>query len=144
MTLLNINLTTPNADGTLSPAKGVLRFAPTQRRTDGGNTILPTPFTQQLVTGAAAVELQPTTLEWVWRIDEHIPGAPGRTIYAAIPDQATAAYPDLVPLDPATLTPAAEPAAAWTVALAETEARLEQGTLTPDPDDPGFFLIGAQ
>lgn len=143
MTLLNIHLTTPNADGTLTPAKGVIRFAPTQRRTDAATVVLPTPFTHPLVAGYAAVELQPTTPDWVWRIDEHIPGAPGRTIYAAIPNQETVAYPDLVPLDPATLTPAEPPTAAWTAALAETEARLEAGQLTPDPDDPGFFLLGA-
>jgi hypothetical protein len=139
MTLLNIELTTPAADGSLTPALGVLRFTPTQRRTVDGVTVLPAPFTEQLVLGIAAVELEPTTLAWVWRIDEHVSGSPARTIYAAIPDQSDLDYTALIPIDPATLAPAPSLDPAWLAALTELSA----ATITPDPDDPGFFLIGA-
>lgn len=143
MTLLEIALTVPAKDGTLTPANGMMRFTPTRRRHEGGVVVLPVPFAEPLTLGIVAVELEPTTPEWVWRIDEHVSGSPSRTIYATIPDAPSILYTDLVSIDPKTLAPNAEPAPAWTVALAETDTRLSQGTITPDPDDPGFFLIGA-
>lgn len=143
MTLVNIDLTTPAADGTLTPANGVLRFTPTQRRTVDGVTVLPAPFTEHLADGIAAVELEPTTLAWVWRIDEHASGSPARTIYAAIPDQLELNYPDLVPLDPGSLAPAPSADPAWLAPFTDLETRLDAGVVTPDPDNPGFYLIGA-
>lgn len=143
MTLLNISLTTPAADGTLTPANGVLRFTPTQRRTVGGVVVLPAPFTEHLADGIAAVELEPTTLAWVWRIDEHASGSAARTIYAAIPDVAEIDYPDLVPLDPYSLAPAPSADPAWLAPFTDLQASVTAGTITPDPDDTGFFLIGA-
>jgi len=143
MTLLNVVLTQPTQDGTLTPAKGVLIFTPTQRRTVDGTVVLPVRFQAPLVAGAAVVELEPSTLAWVWRIDEHVAGIPARTIYAAIPDTLDLDYTDLVPIDPDTLTAIEAPEPAWTAALTEADTRLSAGTITPDPDDPGFFLIGA-
>ncbi len=139
MTLLNIELTTPAADGTLTAARGVLRFTPTQRRTVDGVTVLPSPFAEHLELGIAAVELEPTTLAWVWRIDEYVSGSPARTIYAAIPDQESILYTALIPIDPATLAPAPSTDPAWLAPFEELSA----GTVTPDSDNPGFYLIGA-
>ena len=143
MTIVNIVLTQPKQDGTLSPAKGVLRFTPTARRVIDGTVVLPIPFQAPLVDGEATVELEPTTLAWIWRIDEHVTGSTSRTSYVTIPDVLDIDYTDLVPVDPATLTPTEAPEPAWTAALTEADERLSAGTITPDPDDPGFFLIGA-
>lgn len=139
MTLLNIELTTPAADGSLTPAKGVIRFTPTARRVVDDITVLRSSFQVPLVLGLAAVELEPTTLAWVWQIDEHISGSRTRTIYATIPDALEVNYTDLIPIDPDTLEPAPSTDPAWLAALTELSA----ATITPDPDDPGFFLIGA-
>lgn len=136
MTLVDISLTTPTADGSQAPARGVLRFTPTKRRTLNETVVLPVSFQVPLTLGVAVVELAPNDLTWAWRIDEHAIGVPGRTIFTNIPDEVSVSYGDLIPIDPATLEPNAEPPAAWTVALAAA-------TITPDPDDPGFFLIGA-
>jgi hypothetical protein len=143
MTVLNVVLTQPRPDGTRTPAKGVLMFTPTQRHTVDDEVVLPVPFQAKLVDGAVDVELEPSTLAWVWRIDEHASGTASRTIYATIPDVGPVNYKDLVPLDPATLGPVEAPEPAWTAALTEVDERLSAGTIQPDPDDPGFFLIGA-
>jgi hypothetical protein len=139
MTIVNIVLTQPKQDGTLSPAKGVLRFTPTARRVIDGTVVLPIPFQAPLVEGAATVELEPTTLAWIWRIDEHVSGSTSRATYVTVPDVLDIDYTDLAPIDPATLAPAPSADPAWLAALTELSA----ATITPDPDDPGFFLIGA-
>lgn len=146
MTLVNFDLTTPAADGSLSPAKGVLRFTPTARRVVVGTpdvVVLPASFQVSLLEGVAGVTLAPTDLAWVWRIDEHVSGTKARTIYTAVPDSASVDYTDLVPIDPDTLTPEPSPDPAWLAPFTELETRLDAGTITPDPDNPGFFLIGA-
>jgi len=143
MTTVNFDFRTPAPDGTLVPASGSLRLTPTERRSIAGAAVLPVSFQVNLVDGAASVTLAPTDTSWAWRIDEIISGAPGRTIYAAVPDAESVPYTDLIPLNPGTLAPVAAPSAAWAVMLAETDTRLSAGVITPDPDDTGFFLIGA-
>lgn len=143
MTLVHFDLTTPTADGSLMPAKGVIRFTPTSRRVVDDITVLPVPFQVPLVLGMADVELEPTSLAWVWQIDEHISGSRARTIYATVPDVLEVDYTDLVPIDPDTLTPLPSPDPAWLAPFTELETRLDAGTVTPDPDNPGFYLIGA-
>lgn len=143
MTLVQANLTTPAADGSLTPARGVLRFTPTKRRVLNDTVVLPVPFQVPLTLGMAEVDLAPNDLTWVWRIDEHVSGTPSRSIFANIPDEVTVQYTDLVPIDPATLAPEPSLDPAWSAAVAELQAGLAATTITPDPDDPGFFLIGA-
>jgi hypothetical protein len=137
MTLIKISLVTPQADGTTTAATGGLRFTPTARRVIVGTpdqVVLPKSFQVALVAGAADVTLAPTTTGWVWRIDEHLAGSPARTIYVTVPDVASIDYPDLVPVDPATLTPAAPLAPAWVasqnLALARDPSQLFVGTVT--------------
>lgn len=113
MTLLEIVLTVPAADGAQLPAAGVLRFAPTRRRVLNGTTVLPKPFQVPLLLGMAQVDLAANDASWVWRIDEHVSGTPARTIYANIPDAVTVLYTDLVSIDPVTLAPTAELSPAW-------------------------------
>jgi hypothetical protein len=105
--------------------------------------VLAVQFQQNLIAGIADVVLAPTDSTWAWRIEESINGSPSRTIYATVPNVESIPYTDLVQIDPNTLMPTALPGAAWSAMLAETDTRLSAGTITPDPDDPGFFLIGA-
>lgn len=146
MTLVKAFLTDPAADGSLVPAKGALQFAPTARRVVTGtpdSVVLPSRFQVRLEDGAANVTLAPNDLTWLWRIDEHISGQPARTVYVNVPDVAEVDYTDLVSIDPDTLTPAPSPNPAWLAPFEDLEARLDAGVIAPDPDDPGFFLIGA-
>ena len=139
MTLVDIAMSSPAADGSLVPARGMLRFTPTNRRVLNDTTVLPVSFQVSLTLGVAEVDLAANDLSWVWRIDEHVSGSPSRTIYTNIPDAVSVPYTDLVPLDPVTLAPAPSTDPAWLDAYTQLAA----ATITPDPDDPGFFLIGA-
>lgn len=148
MTLLEIVLTVPAADGSQVPAAGVLRFAPTRRRVLNGTTVLPRPFQVPLTLGMATVDLAPNDATWVWRIDEHVSGTPARTIYTNIPDAVSFLYADLVAIDPATLLPTAELTPAWAERVTELEAAVAAipepaPALTADPDYPGLYQIGA-
>lgn len=144
MTLLEIALTVDAPDGSQTPADGVMRFAPTKRRVLNGATVLPKPFVVPLTLGMAQVDLAPNDATWVWRIEEYVPSTPARAIYTNIPDAVSVLYTDLVPIDPATLAPAADLTPAWAERVTELEAAVAAATtITPDPDDPGFFLIGA-
>lgn len=144
MTLLDIDLTSDTASGVLAAAQGALRFRPTQRRVLDDITILPIPFQVALTAGLAQVELASNDpAAWVWRIDEHVTGCKSRTIYVNIPDAEAVNYSELVPLDPSSLSPEPSPVPAWAGPLAELTERLDAGTVTPDPDHPGFYLIGA-
>lgn len=147
MTILEIVLTVPAADGAQLPAQGVLRFTPTRRRTLNGTIVLPKPFQVSLLLGTAHVDLAANDATWVWRIDEHVSGTPARTIYANIPDAISVLYTDLVSIDPATLAPTAAPDAAWTVRVDALETALADAVaspaLTADPVYAGLYQIGA-
>lgn len=143
MTLVDITLTVPAADGSQTAAQGVLRFAPTRRRVLNGTTVLPKPFQVPLTLGMAQVDLAPNDTSWVWRIDEHVSGTPARTIYTNIADAVTVNYSALVSIDPATLAPTADLTPAWDERVTTLETTVATSTIAPDPNDPGFFLIGA-
>jgi hypothetical protein len=146
MTIVHVVMAQPAADGVMVPATGVMRFTPTARRVIVGTpdtVVLPASFQVNLLDGVADVLLAPTDLAWVWRIDEHVSGTKARTIYAAVPDVAAVDYTDLVPIDPETLAPEPSPNPAWLAPFTDLETRLDAGTVTPDPDHPGFYLIGA-
>lgn len=144
MTIVHVLILTP-IDGTTGPAKGELRWQPTARRiipADGllpAAIVLPAPFDVPLIAGAADVSVEPSTGAWVWTVVESFIGAPSRRRYLAVPDVATVDYADLVEIDPSTLSPVPSPDPAWLAPLNELAA----GTITPDPDHPGFYLIGA-
>lgn len=149
MTIVRVNIKAP-ADGPPVSAIGSLRWQPTLRRIlpaegdEPAAILLPNEFLVTLVEGEADIDVEPNTGAWVWAVMEQFKGQPTRRRYLHIPNQASVDYTDLVEVDPGTLGPI--PAAlvpAWAAALAETDTRLSQGILTPDPDDPGFFLIGA-
>lgn len=116
MTLVRIALDVPGPAGNVR-AVGRIRATPTLRRTVGDAIVLPASFTAVLVSGVATAELAPTAANWCWRIEEMT--ASPATRYVTVPASGTTlGYEDLTDVDPATLDPAIEPEAAWTVALA--------------------------
>jgi hypothetical protein len=100
-----------------------MRWQPSGRRVGAdGALILPEGFPVALVAGTAVVDVEPSTDIWVWKVTEFFSGQFPRSRYLAVPDTGPVNYTDLVEVDPVTL-----------------DAAL---TVTPDPDNPGLYLIG--
>lgn len=122
MTVVNIEVQVPG-NGSLASGQGSLRWAPTGRRVgDDGALILPASFSVDLVDGSATVDVEPSTTLWAWAVREVFAGEPPRRRYFAVPAEGPVNYTDLVEVDPVTL-----------------DAALN---VSPDPDNPGFYLIG--
>lgn len=116
MTIVNIKIATPRVTG-LVPAVGSMLWTPTRLHVIDDTVVVPASFRVVLTDGEATIAVDPTTLEWVWRVDEQIAGAPSRTRYLPVAAGDPVEYTDLVPIDPVTLEPAAEPEPAWWAAL---------------------------
>ena len=148
MTVIRVSVQSP-ADGSPVPSLGLLIWSPTARRIVPASgpspaaIVLPSEFRVPLVGGAADIYVEPTTLEWVWTVMEVFSGVPARRKYFTVPDTASVDYADLVEIDPSTLSPVPPASPAWVAPFTELDTRLSAGVITPDPDDPGFFLIGA-
>ena len=148
MTVVRLNVLLPS-NGADVAAAGSVRWQPTARRVvpAGGGIpaalVLPASFTVTLADGAADVDVEPSTGVWVWCVVENFVSVPARRRYFAVPDAVSVDYADLVEIDPDTLAPAPSADPAWAEPLTELDTRLSAGVITPDPDDPGFFLIGA-
>lgn len=144
MTVVRVNAKVP-VDGALAPARGFLWWSPTARRVvpaGGGEPatiILPAQIKAPLVAGAVDITVEPTTNAWVWCVLEAFTGFPSRRRYFAVPTAASVDYADLVEIDLASLAPVATADPAWL----EPFETLSAGTVTPDPANPGFYLIGA-
>ncbi|WPM94275.1 minor tail protein [Arthrobacter phage Marchesin] len=145
MTAIDVRFDVPGPAGRV-PARGALLWVPTLRRiADDGAVVLPAPFRVNMTAGAALVEVEPTGLDWVWRVEELVSGAPQRVVYLAVPDSATAVlYSDLVAVDPATLAPEATPEAAW---WATAAANVQDGAVVGDDlvltrQDGSAFVAG--
>jgi len=123
VTIVNIKVQVPS-NGSPASAEGVLRWEPSGRRIGAdGTLILPAPFAVPLVNGAAAVNVDPSTEAWAWRVTEFFEGQFPKTRIFAVPDIGPVNYTDLLEVDPTTLDLAFN--------------------VSPDPDNPGFYLIGA-
>lgn len=128
MTTVRMLFKTP-AEGVEVPAVGELRWQPTGRRVipAQGQTpaavVLDKPFPVTLVDGAADIDVEPSSGAWVWMVVEAFAGSPSKRRYLAVPNVVSVDYADLIETDPNTLDPALN--------------------VTPDPDNPGFYLIGA-
>lgn len=120
MTTVTIRALEPRPDGK-APASGYSYWSPTKQRVEDSTIIVPRPFRIDLTDGVASFDADPTTIAWVWKVEEKLIGAPARTRYLVIPDQPEVEYADLVEVDPATLEPSAEPEAAWWAALESAE-----------------------
>ena len=124
-----------------APITGPMRFAPSRRRSDGQDIILPAGFDVDLVDGEAIVELDATGPDWCWTAYEPtIRGIIRSFLVPDVPDDEVLEYEGLTDVDPATLEPSAEPEAAWWAAWHAMAA----GTyLVPDPAHPGLYLMAS-
>lgn len=117
MTLVRTLQTHPKPDGTRRPAKGFFIWTPTERRIIVGSpdeVVQPAGFVVELdPTGGFEVDVAPTDLTWVWRVDERIEGLKAKTIYVIVPTEGPVDYTDLVLVNPASLLPQAKPANIW-------------------------------
>ena len=121
-----------------APITGPMRFAPSRRRSDGQDIILPAGFDVDLVDGEAIVELDATGPDWCWTAYEPtLRGAIRHFLVPDVPDDEVLEYSSLPDVDPATLEPSAEPEAAWW-AIVES---LPLPAFRPDPDDDGALLV---
>jgi hypothetical protein len=121
MTVVDVVVRVPS-DGGLVAASGSLRWQPTGRRVAGGALILPKDFTVTLDGGGVSVEVEPTDSTWAWMVVEQFAGVPARRRYFTVPESGPVAYTDLVEVAPDSLD----------VPL----------SVSPDPEHPGFYVIG--
>ena len=121
-----------------APITGPMRFAPSRRRSDGQDIILPAGFDVDLVDGEAIVELDATGPDWCWTAYEPtIRGIIRSFLVPDVPDDEVLEYSSLTDVDPATLEPSVEPEAAWW-AIVES---LPLPAFRPDPDDEGALIV---
>ena len=121
-----------------APITGPMRFAPSKRRSDGADIILPAGFDVDLVDGEAIVELDATGPDWCWTAYEPtLQGAIRSFLVPDVPDDEVLEYEGLPDVDPTTLEPSAEPEAAWWAAW---QAMASGTYLVPDPSNPGLYL----
>jgi hypothetical protein len=124
VTVVNIKVQL-QANGAEVPAEGTLRWEPSGRRVGpDGALILPVGFRVDLVNGESVVEVEPSTNVWAWRVTESFVGRPSKRRLLAVPTDGPVNYTDLLELDPATLD-------------------VTTLNVSPDPDHPGLYLIGA-
>ena len=137
MSRVHVSLHRDDGTSERTPIAGMIRFAPSKRRTAGADVILPAGFDAELVGGEVTVELAPTGPDWCWMVIE--PTKRGLIRYIIVPDvgDVVLEYSSLPDVDPATLEPTAEPEAAWW-AIAES---LPLPAFRPDPDDDGALLV---
>ena len=144
MTVVRVRAKVP-VDGANVAARGFVWWAPNRSRivpgsgSEASSIILPAEFKAALTAGGVDVTVDPTGPGWAWCVLEAFQGFPSRRRYFAVPNVESIDYTDLVEIDPATLAPAPAADPAW---LAPFET-LSAGTVTPDPANPGFYLIGA-
>ena len=129
MTTVRIDLRVPGPDGVDVPAQGVgLEWRPTRRRHveegDVDYVVLPDDF---ISPGQGEAEVAASGADWCWKVIERVAGGSSTARYLVVPESADPIdYGDLIEVDPETLDPAAEPEAAWNVALAAVQEALEQ------------------
>lgn len=103
-----------------APITGPMRFAPSRRRSDGQDIILPAGFDVDLVDGEAIVEIDATGPDWCWTAVEPTQrGAIRHFLVPDVPDDEVLEYEGLTDVDPTTLEPSPEALAGWTATLNE-------------------------
>ena len=121
MTVVEVEVRVPSSGGSV-PAGGSLRWQPSGRRVAGGVLLLPKDFTAVLVDGVVTVDVGPTDETWAWCVVEQFTGLPARRRYFAVPETGPVKYTDLMEVSPDSFdTPL---------------------SVSPDPENPGFYLIG--
>ena len=125
-----------------APITGPMRFAPSRRRPDGADIILPAGFDVDLVDGEAIVELDPTGPDWCWcAYEPTLRGTIRHFLVPDVPDDEVLEYEGLTDVDPTTLEPSAEPEAAWWAAIETMAGGWPLPAFRPDPDDDGALLV---
>ena len=139
MSRVHVSLHRDDGTSERTPIAGMIRFAPSKRRTAGADVILPAGFDAELVGGEVTVELAPTGPDWCWMVIE--PTKRGLIRYIIVPDvgDVVLEYSSLPDVDPATLEPSAEPEAAWWAALAAIQGGA--GGLTVIDNGDGTLTI---
>lgn len=103
-----------------APITGPMRFAPSRRRSDGRDIILPAGFDADLVDGEAIVELDATGPDWCWcAFEPTLRGAIRSVLVPEAGDDEVLEYEGLPDVDPSTLEPSPEALAGWTATLEE-------------------------
>jgi hypothetical protein len=130
MTTVNMALRVPKSDNTLVPAKGWVRWTPTQRLDLEGAILMPAPFMRNLVNGDVSVDVLPTTDDWFWTVEIHILDYSGKEIPVesktwAVPDQSEVDFDDLQEIL-LTSTGPQPPLASWSRALQIERARIDE------------------
>ena len=125
-----------------APITGPMRFAPSRRRPDGADIILPAGFDVDLVDGEAIVELDATGPDWCWcAYEPTLRGAIRHFLVPEASDDEVLEYEGLPDVDPTTLEPSAEPEAAWWAAIETMAGGWPLPAFRPDPDDGGALLV---
>lgn len=125
-----------------APITGPMRFAPSRRRSDGQDIILPAGFDVDLVDGEAVVELDATGPDWCWcAYEPTIRGIIRSFLVPDVPDDEVLEYSSLPDVDPTTLEPSAEPEAVWWAAIETMAGGWPLPAFRPDPDDDGALLV---
>ena len=88
MSRVHVSLHRDDGTSERTPIAGMIRFAPSKRRTAGADVILPAGFDAELVGGEVTVELAPTGPDWCWMVIE--PTKRGLIRYIIVPDDVPA------------------------------------------------------
>ena len=113
-------------DGVNVPLDGSTRWQPTLRRSVDEHVVLPASFIGP-ATGTVAVAV--TGLDWVWRVDELVPGGCTRYVQVTAGDRL---YSELVDVDPATLVPAESAVPAWDAAVEQIRVLMSEAGAAAD------------
>lgn len=144
MTQVRIDIREPSVTGTDVPLRVGLTWAPTAVRVVDDTLVIPEAFSVVHNAAPITVEVAPSELpDWVWRV-RYRANSVDYDRYLLVPDSPTEVqFTDLVEIDPSTLSPVAEPEAAWWVALegvgAPTEEQVQEAVddyLTANPVTP--------
>jgi hypothetical protein len=91
--------------------------------------IMPIGFKVPITGGVITVNVAPSGIDWVWRVDELVKGTNRVISYRAVPDIEEIDFTDLVGIDPTSLQPMAEPEPvwySWAEGLAQAAGNAEQ------------------
>lgn len=116
MTNVLVRLTQPKSDGSLAPVRGSMLWEPTRRIVIEGapdNVVLPLPFVAPLTEDITVIAVEPSGVDWAWKVTIRVPGHSFDTEYYAVPNEGSVDFGDLVAVDPFTLASTAVPEPAW-------------------------------
>lgn len=110
MTLVNIDIRRPNADGELVNVFGEVQFSPSRRHVNGDLVTVGAGFTVKLVGEAVVVDVIPNAEDWCWAVVERTEDSDSNTDlyrrYVSVPEtDDTLSYAELTDVNPANFEP---------------------------------------